>query len=59
MVVLEAAACGLPSVGTAVGVLPEIAPAARSVPVGDADALARAIVGVRAYRRWMRVWLET
>lgn len=41
MVVLEAAACGTPSVGTAVGALAELAPrAARAVPAGDAVALA-------------------
>lgn len=40
MAALEAAACGLSVVGTAVGVLPEIG---RAVPVGDADALADAI----------------
>ena len=40
---LEAAVAGVPTVGTAVGHLPEWAPeAARTVPVGDAEALAEA-----------------
>ena len=43
MVALEAAACGVPVVGTAVGVIPELEPAARPIPVGDADRLAKKI----------------
>jgi len=44
LVVLEAAATGVPAVGTAVGHLVEWAPvAALAVPVGDAGALAQAI----------------
>lgn len=44
MVVLEAAAGGLPTVGTAVGVVPDLSPAgALAVPVGDDGALARAL----------------
>jgi glycosyltransferase involved in cell wall biosynthesis len=39
--VLEAAAAGVPTVGTAVGILPALAPgAALAVAPGDADALA-------------------
>ncbi len=41
VVVGEAAASGVPTVGTAVGIVPELAPAAAvAVPVGDAGALA-------------------
>ena len=44
---LEAAAVGVPTVGTAVGHISEWAPeAAIAVPVGDADALAAALDGV-------------
>ncbi len=45
VVVLEAAAAGVPTVGTRVGLLDTLAPgAARAVPVGDAAALGDAIV---------------
>lgn len=44
MVVLEAAAAGLPTVGTAVGVVPDLSPSgALAAPVEDASALARAM----------------
>jgi glycosyltransferase involved in cell wall biosynthesis len=44
--VLEAALCHVPTVGTDVGYVSEWAPqgAARAVPVGDASALARAVL---------------
>lgn len=44
MAVLEAAACSVPIVATAVGVVPELTPdASLAVPVGEPDALAEAI----------------
>lgn len=43
LAVLEAAACGIPVVGTAVGVVPELAPPDCVVAAGDVGALAEAI----------------
>lgn len=65
--VCEAAAAGVPTVGTTVGLVAELAPdAAVAVPVGDAAALARSIVATlqdragreslgRAAQAWARV----
>ena len=47
IVCLEAAACGVPTVGTAVGLIDDLAPrAAIAVPVGDHHALARAAIAL-------------
>jgi glycosyltransferase involved in cell wall biosynthesis len=46
MVAVEAAASGLPVVGTRVGVLPDLGDGARTVPVGDEAGLADAIGAV-------------
>jgi glycosyltransferase involved in cell wall biosynthesis len=43
MVTLEAALCGVPTVSTAVGLLPDCPAIGVTVPVGDDSALARAI----------------
>ena len=68
LVALEAAAVGVPTVGTAVGHIAEWAPqAAVAVPVGDPVALARAIATVLAdeelrlriaHEAWQRATLE-
>ena len=44
MVAVEAAACGLATVGTAVGLLPELVGTELTVPVGDVEALAAAVL---------------
>lgn len=47
LVVLEAAACGVPTVGTAIGHIRDLAPAAAlAVPVGDFAALAAGILAL-------------
>jgi glycosyltransferase involved in cell wall biosynthesis len=43
MVAIEAAACGIPVVGTHVGALPDLGEGALTVPVGDAASLTRAL----------------
>lgn len=43
MVTLEAAACGVPSISTAVGLLPDVPAMGITVPVGNDEALAQAI----------------
>jgi glycosyltransferase involved in cell wall biosynthesis len=51
MVILEAAACACPTVGTAVGLLPDLMPATQMVPVGDAYALAEVLLRTLADRQ--------
>lgn len=51
MVTLEAAACGRTTVGTAVGLLPELVSQAHVVPVGNAPALAEAVLAVLEDRK--------
>ncbi len=49
MVVLESAACGTPTVGTAVGVMPELSPGG-TVDVGDVEGLAQRMIEMGQYR---------
>jgi glycosyltransferase involved in cell wall biosynthesis len=51
MVAAEAAACGMPIVGTNVGIIPELAAPKRVVPVGAADALAAAMLAALDHPR--------
>ena len=46
MAMLEAAACGRATIGTAVGILPELVPACRLVPIRDADSLSKSLIGI-------------
>ncbi len=46
MVALEAAACARTTVATAVGLIPDLEPATRAVPVGEPEALAEALTSV-------------
>lgn len=46
VVALEAAACGCPTVGTAVGVLPDLGAASRTVPPGDPASLGELVLEV-------------
>ena len=46
MVSLEASACARTSVGTAVGLLPDLVPATRTVPVRDSEALAQELIAL-------------
>jgi glycosyltransferase involved in cell wall biosynthesis len=48
MVTLEAAACGVPTVGTAVGLLPDYPALGLTVPVGDDHAFAQAVADLLA-----------
>lgn len=46
IVSLEAAACARTSVGTAVGLLPDLVPAARTVPVRDSEGLSQELIAL-------------
>jgi glycosyltransferase involved in cell wall biosynthesis len=46
MTALEAAACRTPTVGTAVGILPELTGGVRTVPVGNPEALAAELLSL-------------
>lgn len=53
MAMLEAAACGVPLVGTAVGTVADLSPdAAVAVPVGDEVALAQAMISLLMEPQW-------
>ena len=43
MVILEAGACGCPTLGTAVGMIPDLEPATRVVSINDEVAFAEAL----------------
>lgn len=59
MVALEAAACGIPTVGTAVGVVADLAPeAAIAVRSHDVDGLADAVVELLVDDEWRRAMGE-
>ncbi|MCU0499245.1 MAG: glycosyltransferase family 4 protein [Anaerolineae bacterium] len=60
MVTLEAAACGVPTVGTRVGLLPDLPEVGIAVPVDDVDQLAEAIRLMLSERaRWSESALRT
>ena len=46
MVTLEAAACARTTIGTAVGLLPDLTPATRTVPVEDASTLSETLLTI-------------
>jgi glycosyltransferase involved in cell wall biosynthesis len=54
MTILEAAACGTATVGTEVGILPDLGPVAVTSPTDEADALASALLGTLAPRSRIR-----
>ncbi len=54
LVALEAAACNCATVGTAVGLLPDLMPATHVVPVGDDNALAEALLHALQDRHTLR-----
>lgn len=62
LVVLEAAACGCPIVGTAVGILPDLLPSAALAAPGDSEGLAHVILSVvnqAPSAEWRREGVET
>lgn len=52
--ILEAAACGLPAVGTAVGLLPELLPESLLANPRDEEELARAMLSLLEHDRMRR-----